>query len=128
VSDETGPLVLYVEDDPAVLELGVDALQEGGFAVKGVTSGDAALQALEDPGLTVKALVTDIDLPGGVSGWDVARRARERDPELPVVYVSGGSAQDWASKGVPNSTILEKPFALAQLVVAVSTATLGGDG
>jgi hypothetical protein len=45
---------------------------------------------------------------------------REIDPEFPIVYMSGAHAADWASKGVPNSIMLEKPFAPAQLVTAVS--------
>jgi len=126
VPDATAPLVLYAEDDPAVRDLGVDALQEGGFGVVAVGSGGEALRELERTDVVFKALVTDIDLPGGINGWEVARRARERHPELPVIYVSGGSADEWAAQGVPNSVMLQKPFALAQLVVAVSTATLTG--
>lgn len=74
------------------------------------------------------ALVTDIDLGDNSSGWEVARRARELFPDLPVVYVSGGSAHEWASRGVPGSVMLTKPFALAHLVVAVSNATLERPG
>jgi hypothetical protein len=47
-------------------------------------------------------------------------KARAIDPEFPVVYISGASAADWPSKGVPNSIMLPKPFAPAQLVTAVS--------
>jgi hypothetical protein len=46
--------------------------------------------------------------------------AREINPSFPVVYMSGDSAEDWASQGVPNSIMLSKPFAPAQLVTAVS--------
>jgi DNA-binding response OmpR family regulator len=68
-----------------------------------------------------RALVTDIKLgPGKLDGWDVARHAREIDPDFPVVYMSGTDAAEWASKGVPNSIMLSKPFAPAQLVTAVS--------
>lgn len=68
-----------------------------------------------------RALVTDINLGRDkLNGWDVARHAREIDPGFPVIYMSGDSAEDWASKGVPNSVMLSKPFAPAQLVTAVS--------
>ena len=68
-----------------------------------------------------RALVTDINLgKNGMTGWDVARRAREINPSFPVVYMSGDSAEDWASMGVPESIMLSKPFAPAQLVTAVS--------
>lgn len=125
MADENAPLVLYVEDEPAVLDLDVTALEEGGFRVEPIQSGADAIRALEKPDPAFRALVTDIDLPGGADGWEVAKRARELFPDLAVIYVSGGSSHDWASRGVPGSVMLMKPFALAQLVVAVANATLG---
>lgn len=124
MSDPNAPLVLYVEDDAAVLDLGVTALEDGGFRVEAVQSAADAIAELEKPDAAIRALVTDIDLPGGADGWDVARRARELHPELAVIYVSGGSSHEWVSRGVPGSVMLAKPFALAQLVVAVSNASL----
>jgi DNA-binding NtrC family response regulator len=73
-----------------------------------------------------RALVTDINLQGKMDGWEIAQHAREIDPEFPIVYMSGASAADWPSKGVPKSIMLEKPFAPAQLVTAV--ANLLNDG
>jgi DNA-binding response OmpR family regulator len=67
-----------------------------------------------------QALVADIGLRGRMDGWEVARHARELHPEFPVVYISGPSGEDWLSKGLPNSIMLAKPFAPAQLVTAVS--------
>jgi DNA-binding response OmpR family regulator len=67
-----------------------------------------------------RALVTDVVLKGRLNGWEVAAQPREVDPRLPVVYMSGAHADEWASKGVPNSIMLTKPFAPAQLVTAVS--------
>ena len=55
-----------------------------------------------------------------MNGWEVAARIRETDPGFPVVYMSGVYADEWASKGVPNSIMLAKPFAPAQLVTAVA--------
>jgi len=73
-----------------------------------------------------RALVTDISLRGKIDGWEVARQAREIDPEFPVVYISGGSAAEWPSKGVPNSVMVPKPFAPAQLVTAISNLLNAG--
>jgi len=67
-----------------------------------------------------RALVTDVVLKGRLNGWEVAAQPREVDPRLPVVYMSGAHADEWASKGVHNSIMLTKPFAPAQLVTAVS--------
>jgi DNA-binding NtrC family response regulator len=122
--DATGPLLLYVEDQALILDLGVANLEEAGFAVTAFASGEKAMAAL-DAGGDFKALITDIDLGGGVSGWEVAKHARELFPEMPVIYVSGGSSNDWASMGVPGSVMLVKPYASAQLIVAVSSVMLG---
>jgi DNA-binding response OmpR family regulator len=56
----------------------------------------------------------------GHRGWQLATLAREINPELPVVYMTAASAAEWAAHGVPNSILLQKPFAPAQLVTAVS--------
>jgi len=67
-----------------------------------------------------RALVTDINLRGTMGGWEVAKQAREIDPNFPVVYMTGARADEYGSHGVPNSILLTKPFAPAQLVTAVS--------
>jgi CheY-like chemotaxis protein len=69
--------------------------------------------------------VADIVLRGRIDGWEVAQRAREIDPEFPIIYMTGAKADQWPSRGIPNS-ILEKPFAPAQLVTAVSQLLNGG--
>ena len=85
------------------------------------SSGENAVELLDASEGKYRALVTDINLGrDGIDGWDVARHAREIDPAFPVIYMSGKDAADWASKGVPNSIMLAKPFAPAQLVTAVS--------
>ena len=66
-------------------------------------------------------MLTDIRLGSGPSGWDVARHAREANPIVPVVYVSGDSASDWVVYGVPHSIMIPKPYAFPQVVTAVST-------
>lgn len=55
-----------------------------------------------------------------MSGWEVARRLREKEPALPVVYVTASAAEEWASYGVSRSILIPKPFAPAQLVTALS--------
>jgi DNA-binding response OmpR family regulator len=114
------PVILVVEDDPIIQNLIEVALSDGGFEVDVVSTGEEALTLLSADGKTYRALVTDINLLGRLDGWEVGRRAREIDGNSPVVYVSGDSVGDWASKGVPNSVMLSKPFAPAQLVTAVS--------
>lgn len=67
-----------------------------------------------------RAVVADVNLKGTLSGWELARQLRQREPTFPVVYMTGAAANDWGSQGVPNSILLQKPFAPAQLVTAVS--------
>ena len=118
--DQDVPVILVIEDEEGIQSLVEDALTEGGFEPAIAASGEEAVTLLKGRINNYRALVTDISLRGRIDGWEVARQAREIDPQFPVVYMSGASADDWASKGVPNSIMLSKPFAPAQLVTAVS--------
>ena len=114
------PIVLLVEDDEAIQGIVEDALSEGGFEVASAKTGEEAVTLLKGQRVAYCALVTDINLLGRFNGWEVARAAREVDPNFPVVYMSGVAAHDWPAQGVPNSIMLQKPFAPAQLTTAVS--------
>ena len=114
------PVILVIEDEYAVQGLIEEMLTEGGFATDILSSGEEALTLFRSRLKNYKALVTDVALKGRLNGWEVASQIRETDPVFPVVYMSGVHANEWASKGVPNSVMLAKPFALAQLVTAVS--------
>lgn len=111
---------MVAEDDQAIQGVVEDALCDGGFQVALAASGEEVITLLGGNSDQHQALVTDISLLGRMDGWEVARRAREIKPNFPIVYMSGQYADDWASKGVPNSIMLVKPFAPAQLVTAVS--------
>jgi len=114
-------VIMVVEDDPAVQSIVEEALTEGGFETAIAASGEEAVTLLQGNKGKYRALVTDIDLRGRINGWEIAKRAREIDPEFPVIYMTGASGHDWPSHGVPNSILLTKPFAPAQLVTAVSS-------
>ena len=113
-------VILVIEDDQAIQTIVDEALTEGGFEPAIAASGEEAVTLLKGGLTKYRALVTDIGLRGQIDGWEVAQQAREIDPAFPIVYMSGAHAEDWASKGVPNSIMLAKPFAPAQLVTAVS--------
>lgn len=72
-----------------------------------------------------RALLTDVNLGDGISGWELARRIREITPDFPVLYMTSASAPDWESQAVGGSVLIEKPFAPAQLAAAVAQL-LGG--
>jgi DNA-binding response OmpR family regulator len=114
-------LVLVVEDDQLIQNVVEDSLSVGGFEAVIASTGEKAIELLDTAKGNYRALVTDINLgPGKLDGWHVARHAREIDADFPIIYMSGIEADDWASKGVPNSIMLAKPFAPAQLITAVS--------
>jgi len=114
------PVVLVVEDDQSLQSIVEESLTDGGFEPAIAPSGEEAVTLLKSGLTKYRALVTDINLRGRMDGWEVAKRAREIDPEFPVVYITGTSADDYGSQGVPNSILLNKPFAPAQLITAVS--------
>lgn len=116
-----GKLLLLVEDDELIAHALEDGLIEAGFEIRVLHDGMSASRDLEEHPDQFSALLTDIRLPkDGPDGFDLAHRARELSPTIAVVYMSGDSAIDWASKGVPKSVMLQKPFAIAQLITAVA--------
>lgn len=114
------PLVLVVEDDAILLRDVESTLQDAGFDVITAYEGATALVTFADHRDTIRAVVTDVDLGQGLSGWEVARHIRANVPTMTVVYMTADSAHEWAAQGVPESQLLLKPFANAQLVTAVS--------
>jgi DNA-binding response OmpR family regulator len=118
---ENLPVILVVEDDHLIRSVVEESLADGGFEIVTASSGENAVELLDASDGKYRALVTDINLGRNkIDGWDVAKHAREIDPIFPIVYMSGKDAGVWASKGVPNSIMLAKPFAPAQLVTAIS--------
>jgi CheY-like chemotaxis protein len=113
-------VILVVEDETLIQDLVHEALAEGGFETESATSGEEAIALLQQGSTKYRALVTDVHLKGALTGWDVAKRARELNPEIPVIYMTGAAADQWPSNGVPKSVLLNKPFAPAQIVTAVS--------
>ena len=114
------PVVMVVEDEYDLQGIIEEALEDGGFETDILSSGEEALTLFRGGLKKYKALVTDVALKGRLSGWEVAAHFREADPGFPIVYMSGAHADEWASKGVPNSVMLTKPFAPAQLLTAIA--------
>jgi CheY-like chemotaxis protein len=113
-------LLLLAEDEPLIQLASQDALEGGGYAVVTASNGVEALAIIEERHAELAGLVTDIRLGEGPSGWELAHRARELHALIAVVYVTGDSAAEWNANGVPNSVVLQKPYADAQLLTAIS--------
>lgn len=112
-------IVLIAEDEAAIRDVLKATFEDGGFAVVLASNGEEAITAIDTHRQVLRALVTDVQLGSQVTGWDVARHGREINPDLPVVYVTS-DGHDWASLGVPNSVLIAKPYAPAQVLTAVS--------
>lgn len=121
MSELRSSTVLVVDDMADLLSLAQDALEEAGFEVIAAGSADKALGVLElKNGQNLAGLVTDVRLGSATTGWDVARRARELNPTLPIVYITGDSGHEWSAQGVPDSVLITKPFVFTQVIVALS--------
>ena len=87
------------------------ALEDAGFAVLSAATAEEALPFLSDD--RVDVLLSDVVMPGGMSGIDLAREARERRPGLPVILATGYSEEIARATGIP---ILAKPYRIDELV------------
>ena len=111
--------VLVVDDDISIQSVVEEILSDGGFEPKAASSGEEAIALLNAH--RFRAVIIDIAFgKDHVKGWAVARRARAFNPALPIIYITGGSTDEWAIQGVPNSILITKPFPPAQLLTAVS--------
>ena len=117
---ESAITVLLFEDEPLVAMFVQEALESEGFEIKLACDPQEAEIAIGESIESVAALVTDVRLGEGLSGWELARLARQRCPGLPIVFVSGDSAADHTAQGVPDSVMIQKPFVAAQLITALA--------
>jgi PAS domain S-box-containing protein len=107
--------ILVVEDDTVVAELAASMLAELGFEATVAHSAKEALERLAG-GEKPKLIFSDIVMPGGISGIELALKVRRRFPELPILLTTGYSEQVAGSHGFP---VLQKPYELDSLAGAV---------
>jgi len=107
--------VLIVEDDTLVAELAAGMLSELGFECTVTHSAKEALETLAS-GSKPKLIFTDIVMPGGISGIELARKVRDRFPELPILLTTGYSEQVAGNHGFP---VLQKPYEMEHLASAL---------
>jgi CheY-like chemotaxis protein len=107
--------VLIVEDDMLVAELAAGMMSELGFESTVAHSAKEALERLA-AGEKPKLVFSDIIMPGGISGIELARKVRDRFPELPVLLTTGYSEQVAGSHGFP---VLQKPYEMDSLANAL---------
>jgi PAS domain S-box-containing protein len=105
--------ILLVEDDPTVLALTLDMLTGLGYRATTATNATEALDVIRSDA-RIDILFTDVVMPGGISGVDLARTARELRPGLPVLLTSGFMGEG-AVLETAEFPLLDKPYETAQL-------------
>jgi two-component system, response regulator PdtaR len=107
-SPPTRPLILLVEDEPLVRETNIDVLQEAGFRVLEARDADEAFGLLRHRP-DVEVVLTDVDMPGSIDGFEFARLAAQGWPDVRVVVMSGKTTP--GPGDLPQEAVfLSKPF------------------
>jgi signal transduction histidine kinase/DNA-binding response OmpR family regulator len=111
-----GETVLVVDDEPTVRMLVAEVLQELGYTAIEVADGSAGLQVLRSD-QRIDLLITDVGLPGGINGRQVADGAREVRPGLKVLFITGYAENAVVGNGhlEPGMQVLAKPFPMEAL-------------
>jgi CheY-like chemotaxis protein len=123
-----GEMILVVEDSPQVRRVTVERLLALGYRAMEAESGQQALDILER-GETVDLVFSDVVMPGGISGFDLAHRIRGRWPSLNVLLTSGYAPDvGQSASDAARYEILSKPYSQAALEQAVGTALHGKSG
>ena len=120
--------ILLVEDDDEVAALVSEMLGQLGYDVTRASSAAAALGALAD-GRSIDLIFSDIMMPGGMNGVELAREIKKRRSDIPILLTSGyaeASVHDAETAGI---AILAKPYHIDELATALSMAksNLGSD-
>jgi nitrogen-specific signal transduction histidine kinase/CheY-like chemotaxis protein len=116
--------ILVVEDEPSVRQVAVNALEALGYHVRQAPDGKAALTILDGDG-HIDLLFTDLIMPNGVSGEDLAKAARELRPGIKVLLTSGYSEEFVALRrdyGGQECQLLTKPYRREKLARAIHDA------
>ena len=126
----SGATIFVVEDEPPLRDLVCEILSRQGFDVITAVSGAEAIELWPRHRDRVQLLLTDIVMPGGVNGWDLAARLKADRADLAVIYTSGYSpdAVDREGRLLENEMFLQKPYDPAALIHTVLAKLQGGEG
>ena len=124
-----GGLILLVDDDNDVREVAAAMLDEAGYAVVEADSGGAALECLDRDGARIGLMIADIAMPG-MSGLELAQKARRRWPHLPILHITGFVGAEISTEETNVEHLLRKPVRTAELTarVAAMLETVGECG
>lgn len=112
--------ILIVEDEAVIAVMFEDALRDAGYETATAFDGLMALNLMKMSQSPFDAVVTDMRLPGPVSGLDIARRSRELNETTGVIFVTADSFTDWEETVVEGSIRHDKPITLKDLIASVA--------
>jgi CheY-like chemotaxis protein len=119
-----GELILVVEDDPDVRRLATAILRSLGYAILEAEDAAQGLRILER-GNAIELLFTDVVLPGGKSGLDLAAQARVARPDLKVLFMTGYAPEAAEHHLARNENVIAKPFHVRDLARTVDRVLRG---
>lgn len=116
-----GETVLVIDDEPTVRMLIMEVLAEAGYAALEAEDGPSGLKILNSGG-RIDLLVTDVGLPGGMNGRQVADAARASRPDLKVLFVTGYAENAAVGNGhlEPGMEVITKPFVMTDLAAKIT--------
>jgi len=106
------PRIILVDDDAVVRDMLVDLVASLGYSADAAESGEEAL-AMFDRG-QYDFVLTDLLMPG-MTGWDVLEAVRQRDPQMPVIIITGSPVVGDVRAAQPGVAVLKKPVDLMLL-------------
>lgn len=117
---EPARTVLIVEDEHQICELLAEILETAGFDAHCVSNDKGAYSVLSAV-RRYSAIIVDVNLGTGTTGFDVARFARQMDASIPVLYVTGHASEaSFKAFGVPGSAYVAKPFSADEIVAKLA--------
>ncbi|BCI72792.1 hypothetical protein SPKIRA_36220 [Sphingomonas paucimobilis] len=123
----SGETVLIVDDEPSVRMLVTDVLEELGYTAIEAADGAAGLSVLQSD-VRIDLLVSDVGLPGGMNGRQMADAARVTRPDLKVLFITGFAQNAAVGNGQlePGMHVMTKPFAMEAMATRIKALIEGG--
>jgi PAS domain S-box-containing protein len=122
-----GETVVVVDDEPTVRMLVTEVLEELGYAAVEAADGPSGLRLLQSD-MRVDLLVTDVGLPGGMNGRQMADAARLHRPDLKILFITGYAENAAVGNGhlAPGMHVMTKPFAMEALAARIQELIAAG--
>ena len=112
--------LLVVDDEPQMRSILEQTFEDAGYAVATASDGSQAMDLFKSGEIRPDALIADLNLGRGPDGWEVARLAREFQPRLPIIYITGGRGLERRPAETPDGITMVKPFTSDQILSVIS--------